>query len=73
MRRLVPLALAGLTAAALVAPVSGANATTVPLPNSMASTGDSITRAYDATSNGCFLADCPQYSWSTGTTTATTV
>lgn len=41
-------------------------ASTPPLPNSMASTGDSITRAYDSTSNGCFLADCPQYSWSTG-------
>jgi lysophospholipase L1-like esterase len=33
----------------------------------MASTGDSITRAFDATWFGCFLADCPQYSWSTGT------
>ncbi len=39
------------------------------LPRSMASTGDSITRAFDA-SSGCFLVDCPQYSWSTGTSTA---
>lgn len=38
----------------------------------MASTGDSITRAFDATSSGCFLSDCPQYSWSTGTSTAVT-
>jgi len=36
------------------------------LPNSMAAAGDSITRAYDSTWNGCFLTDCPQYSWSTG-------
>ena len=43
-----------------------ATAATPPLPNSMASTGDSITRAFDSTSNGCFLSDCPQYSWSTG-------
>jgi lysophospholipase L1-like esterase len=33
-------------------------------PNSMASTGDSITRAYDAV---CCFSDSPQYSWSTGT------
>ena len=44
-----------------------ASAATVPLPSSMASAGDSITRAYDSTWWGCFLSDCPQYSWSTGT------
>jgi hypothetical protein len=38
----------------------------------MASTGDSITRAFDATWLGCFVADCPQYSWSTGTSTSVT-
>jgi lysophospholipase L1-like esterase len=32
----------------------------------MASTGDSITRAFDV-GWCCFLADAPQYSWSTGT------
>jgi lysophospholipase L1-like esterase len=32
--------------------------------------GDSITRGYDATLFGCFLSDCPQYSWSTGTSTS---
>jgi lysophospholipase L1-like esterase len=73
MRRLVPLTLAAVTAAALVAPVAGANAATIALPNSIASTGDSITRAYDSTSNGCFLSDCPQYSWSTGTAGKTSV
>lgn len=52
----------------LAVPTSAA--TTVPLPASMASAGDSITRAFDATSNGCFLSDCPQYSWSTGYSTA---
>jgi hypothetical protein len=37
-------------------------------PRSMASTGDSITRAY----NDCLLpyVDCPSASWSTGTSTA---
>ena len=39
----------------------------------MASTGDSITRAYDSTSSGCFLSDCPHYSWSTGTAGTTSV
>jgi lysophospholipase L1-like esterase len=36
----------------------------------MASAGDSITRAFDTTWNGCVLKDCPQYSWSTGTNSA---
>lgn len=39
------------------------------LPTSMAAVGDSITRAYDATLFGCFLADCPANSWATGTST----
>jgi lysophospholipase L1-like esterase len=60
------LAVAGV----LVAPATAQATTTVPLPSSMASTGDSITRSYDATLFGCFLADCPQYSWSTGTSTS---
>ena len=40
------------------------------LPRSMAAAGDSITRAYDALLFGCFLADGPQYSWSTGTSSS---
>ncbi len=40
-----------------------------PYPRVMASTGDSITRAFDANWS-CFLQDCPQYSWSTGTSSA---
>jgi lysophospholipase L1-like esterase len=41
------------------------------LPNSMASTGDSITRAFDMSFwPWCVLADCPAYSWSTGTSTS---
>jgi lysophospholipase L1-like esterase len=36
------------------------------LPGVMASTGDSITRGFDATLFGCFLADCPADSWATG-------
>jgi lysophospholipase L1-like esterase len=35
----------------------------------MASTGDSITRGFDATLFGCFLADCPADSWATGSAT----
>jgi lysophospholipase L1-like esterase len=60
------LALGGalLAPAAQAAPKPGGGST---YPSSMAATGDSITRAFDATSSGCFLSDCPQYSWSTGT------
>jgi lysophospholipase L1-like esterase len=43
-----------------------AHAAAPPLPNSMASTGDSITRAFDVGSC-CVFSDAPQYSWSTGT------
>ena len=53
------------------APAASAE-TPPPLPSSMAATGDSITRAYDATLFGCFLADCTQYSWSTGGSTSVT-
>ena len=63
------LSVAGLAAPAATAGSAAAATTSIALPNSMASTGDSITRSYNATSNGCFLVDCPQYSWSTGTST----
>lgn len=47
-------------------PMSAAGAVPA-LPNSMASTGDSITRAFDMSFwPWCFLSDCPSYSWSTG-------
>src|SRR6266545_2213380 len=55
--------IAGLAAAANLVP---AGASTVPLPNTMSSTGDSITRGFDA-NGSCVLHDCPQLSWSTGT------
>ncbi len=70
VRRLSLLAAAVL---GLVVPLAGASpawAVASWTPTSMASTGDSITRAYDATPFGCFLADCPQYSWSTGTSSS---
>ena len=35
-------------------------------PTAMASTGDSITRGFDAALFGCFLTDCPADSWATG-------
>ena len=56
-----------LTAVALIAITPGpVQAAAPPLPSSIASTGDSITRGFDATWNGCILKDCAQYSWSTG-------
>jgi lysophospholipase L1-like esterase len=69
MRRLLLLAVVPLLAVAAFIASPATAATSIALPNSMASTGDSITRAFNATSNGCFLSDCPQYSWSTGTST----
>jgi lysophospholipase L1-like esterase len=49
--------------------VGSAHAATLPYPNSMASTGDSITRAFDI--NWLHpLSDSPQYSWSTGYSTS---
>lgn len=46
----------------LPAPVAGA-ATTEPIPSSMASTGDSITRGFNACG---FYVDCTSHSWSSG-------
>ena len=45
-------------------PITGA-ASEVPLPYTIVSTGDSITRGFDAGFD-CILTDCVQYSWSTG-------
>jgi lysophospholipase L1-like esterase len=56
----------GLTlAAAAVVALAFAGASSAAYPSSMASTGDSITRAF----NDCFFpfVDCPSASWSTGT------
>jgi lysophospholipase L1-like esterase len=51
-------------------PLSAAGSTPA-LPNSMASTGDSITRAFDMSFwPWCVLSDCPGYSWSTGTSSS---
>jgi lysophospholipase L1-like esterase len=64
------LALALATALGASVATSGPAASAdVPLPSSMASTGDSITRAYDV-SWAYFLSDAPAYSWSTGTRSA---
>lgn len=51
---------------ASVATSAPAASADVPLPSSMVSTGDSITRAYDV-SWAYLLSDAPAYSWSTGT------
>ena len=56
----VPLLLAGLLA---VAPVTASSATTEPIPSSMASLGDSITRGFNACG---YYVDCTNESWSTG-------
>ena len=58
---------AGVTSVCLL-PAGQAGASTSTLPNSMASTGDSISRAFDIDPQH-FLQDSPQYSWSTGTST----
>ena len=63
--RYVRLSLLGLLAlAALVASAKDVSATTNGVPDSMASMGDSMTRAVNA--DPFLLGDQPQYSWSTG-------
>ncbi len=59
------LAVAGAALLSLAAAPAPASAATVTLPNSMASTGDSITRAFDIDYLHV-LQDSPQYSWSSG-------
>jgi lysophospholipase L1-like esterase len=65
-RWLVALAAMVVSTGTLVAlsPWAG-GATSIPLPNSMAAAGDSVTRAFDATWSHV-LSDRPQYSWSSG-------
>lgn len=62
--RLLLFVIASMAVASTASPVRAASP---PLPNSMAATGDSITRAFDATSCPSAYSDCPAYSWSTGT------
>lgn len=59
-----PLALALPLVALLIGSAPGASAATAePVPSSMASLGDSITRAFNACG---YYSDCPAESWSTG-------
>jgi lysophospholipase L1-like esterase len=67
MRRLTVLLTALVT---LVVGVPGAAQAAPAYPTFVGSVGDSITRGYDATLWGCFLSDCPAYSWSTGTSSS---
>ena len=53
------------TAVLMVAAPWAGGSQSIPLPSSIASTGDSITRAFDATWSH-LLSDSPRYSWSTG-------
>jgi lysophospholipase L1-like esterase len=64
---LVPASAA--SARSAVSARSGASASSVPLPDSMAAVGDSITQAFDVDPEGLFQEN-PTYSWSTGTTTS---
>lgn len=54
----------------LVVGVPGTAQAAPPLPTSMSAVGDSISRGFDATVWGCFLVDCPQHAWTTGTSTS---
>jgi len=74
MRRfslLISLLATLLTTLVVTGPVARAGTAVPPtLPTSIVSVGDSITRGYDVTLFPCFLSDCPQYSWSTGTSSS---
>lgn len=64
MRTPFVLIVAALSLFSLTPALPGAFGATTVLPNSMASTGDSITRAFDVC---CFVGfDYPSHSWSTG-------
>ena len=67
MRRLTILLTALVT---LVLGVPGAAQAAPAYPTYVGSVGDSITRGFDATLWGCFLSDCPAYSWATGTSSS---
>lgn len=65
--RTTPWAVAAIIGALVAtAGATPASAATIALPNSMASTGDSITRAFNVDAQHAWR-DNPQYSWSTGT------
>src|SRR5438093_2756000 len=60
-RAVVPLLV--LAVLARGAPATAQRRSSVPLPNSIAAIGDSITRAFDVC---CFYGDYPEHSWATG-------
>jgi lysophospholipase L1-like esterase len=68
--RRLSLLLSAIVAILFVAPATAQAAPA--FPSSMAAAGDSITRGFDATFVPCLLSDCPQYSWSTGTSASVT-
>lgn len=65
--RLVQALVSVLLAVAVVGPAVPAQAEAAPLPTSMASLGDSITRGFNACG---WYVDCPSRSWSTGSSTS---
>jgi lysophospholipase L1-like esterase len=70
VRRLSVVVVLVLTLVGFAPAAQAGTAVPTTLPTSMAAAGDSITRAYDATLFGCFLSDCTQYSWATGTSSS---
>lgn len=66
--RRMPIVIAAVSLTVVVLPTT-ADAASIPLPNSMAAVGDSISQAFDVDWS-CVLSDCPAESWSTGTDSA---
>jgi lysophospholipase L1-like esterase len=65
--RLVQALVAAVLALAVIVPTVSAQAAEAPLPTSMASLGDSITRGFNACG---WYVDCPGRSWSTGSSSS---
>lgn len=65
--RLAQALVAAVVALVVLVPTAPAQAEAAPLPTSMASLGDSITRGFNACG---WYVDCPSRSWSTGSSTS---
>lgn len=65
--RLAQALVAAVVALVVIVPTAPAQAEAAPLPTSMASLGDSITRGFNACG---WYVDCPSRSWSTGSSTS---
>jgi lysophospholipase L1-like esterase len=63
----ITCALIALMVGTLIVDPSAATAQAPPLPTSMAAIGDSFTLGYNSGASDCGSGACPQWSWSTGT------